>query len=363
LCGMWNPNCEIQNKELQDTIIECTYVVMANGKDHVSRQHRCILCGLHTGCKVDCCVQGCIAPGGTRNPAKFHVTCARQAGFEVSSEIDMSVKCFRHSSCEFVFRARLEDMKEIELSRFSSKTFKASTPMSWGHAASLFHAAVNILRTLGWAWRWAEWWVENGDNWEPLIEPGQVEAEMTDEELRKVHSDPNSRAEDARRCRLAAFGAALRNRDYDKEAGDDREPLERALMAVISTRSLAGPLKKREVEFFVTWLALAYRSKSPILGFGDDKAPMAMDGFCVYQDENASPKFELSPKWPLPGKAMPHKGVFEPPVNEPDDYLMAPVSVSPVRKSKKKGKKKKKMNSDDEIMEVSLEDDVDGGAI
>ena len=36
-----------------------------------------------------------------------------------------------------------------------------------------------------------------------------------------VHSTPESRCEDARRCRLAAFGAALRNRDYDQEEGDD----------------------------------------------------------------------------------------------------------------------------------------------
>jgi len=257
------------------------------------------------------------------------------------------VMCFRHVACEYVFRARLEDLKEIEFTRFSGKTFKATSPMTWGHAASLFHAATNVLRTLGWAWRWAEWWVDGGDNWEPLLEPGQVEENMTEEELRIVHSSPESRAEDARRCRLAAFGAALRNRNYDDKEGDDGEPLERALTAVISTRSLVGPLKKKEVEFFVTWLSLAYRSKSPVLGFGDDKTPVASDGFCNHKDDN-SPKYELGPTRPLPGKARSDKSVFEPRVNEPDDFLKFPASMSPAHKSKKIRKKKKKEKDDDD---------------
>lgn len=191
--------------------------------------------------------------------------------------------------------------------------------------------------------------MEGGDNWEPLLEPGQVESEMTEEELRIVHSTPESRAKDARRCRLVAFSAALRNRDYDKEEGDDCGPLERALTAVISTCSLVGPLKKREVDFFVTWLALAYRSKSPILGFGDDKAPVASDGFCVHQVDG-SPKYELGPNQPLPGKIEPLKGVHEPPVNEPDDFLKTPVSASPTRKirNKRKPKKNRRKRAEDD---------------
>eukprot|EP00579_Thalassiosira_antarctica_P012019 CAMPEP_0201920508 /NCGR_PEP_ID=MMETSP0903-20130614/9110_1 /ASSEMBLY_ACC=CAM_ASM_000552 /TAXON_ID=420261 /ORGANISM="Thalassiosira antarctica, Strain CCMP982" /LENGTH=1700 /DNA_ID=CAMNT_0048457283 /DNA_START=28 /DNA_END=5130 /DNA_ORIENTATION=- len=360
LCGMWNPLCETENNgEAQDTFIDCTNTAMSNGKDHVSHQFRCTLCGLYTGAKVDCSIEGCVAPGGTRMRAKFHVTCARQAGLEVLADVDcMSVKCFNHVECDYVFRARLEDLREIELNRFSSKKFKASVPMTWGHASSLLHATVNILRTLGWSWRWAEWWVDHGDNWEPLIEAGQREEDMTEEELKVVHSTRQSRCEDARQCRLAAFGAALRNRDYDKEEGDDQEPLERALTAIISTRSLVGPLKKREVEFFVTWLALAYRSKSPVLGFGNDKTPVATDCFCVHQ-EDASPKYELGGR-PLPGKTKPQngKGVFEPRVEEVDDFLKTPVPASPERKIKKKKENKKKRKKKKREEEEEEEDDM-----
>merc|ERR1712238_227999 len=128
-------------------------------------------------------------------------------------------------------------------------------------------------------------------------------------------------------------GAALRNRDYDKEEGDDQEPLERALTAIISVPCLAGPLKKQEIDFFITWLALAYRSKSPVLGYGDDKPPVAIDSFCVHQ-EDGSLKYKLGGR-PLPGKTKPLKGIFEPWVEEMDDYLKNPLSVSPLRKSKK----------------------------
>ena len=164
--------------------------------------------------------------------------------------------------------------------------------------------------------------VAEGDNWEPLLEEGQVEAEMTDEELKKVPSTPESRCEDARRCRLAAFGAALRNRDYDKVEGGDQQPLERALRAVLSTPSLVGPLKKKEMEFYVQWLSLAYRSKSPLLGFGDDKVPVAEADHCLHSADK-SPKYELGNR-PLPGNTEPEnaKTNFEPKVEETDDFLI-----------------------------------------
>ena len=316
----WNPEC--RTVDGLDTTIDCSNIAMSNGKDFVSHQYRCALCGLHQGAKIKCDIDGCDGPGGLKKMAMYHVTCARQAGLEVKHDGDFTLKCFAHVDCSFVFRARLEDLREIELNRSTSKAFKPTTPITWIHASSLFHASVAILRTLGWAWRWAEWWVASGDNWEPLLEEGQVEEDMTEEELKIVHSTDESRCRDARRCRLAPFGAALRNRDYDKEDGDDQEPLERALTAVLSTKSLVGPLKKNEIEFFVTWLALAYRSKSPLLGFGDDKAPVANGSFCVHQDDG-TPKHELGTR-PLPGKSEPEKGVFEPPVVEVDDFLKTP---------------------------------------
>eukprot|EP00986_Skeletonema_menzelii_P009435 scaffold4301_cov144-Skeletonema_menzelii.AAC.2 len=337
LCGLWNPKCESLDGGQE---INCFNIVMADGRRHVTHQSRCFLCGKFEGAKVHCFDESCITPGGTKNPY-FHVTCARQAGLEVSSDPDFILSCFRHAGSSFVFRARLEDFMEIEIMRYSEKVqmknlLKISNPMSWDHASRLFHSAVDVLRTLGWAWRWAEWWVESGDNWEPLIRDDQNEEEMTDKELKKVDSTPKSRCEDARRCRLAALGAALRNRDYDKNEGDDQEPLERALMAVMSTPSLVGPLKPKEKEFYVTWFSLAYRSASPRLGFGDHKTPVVSESFCVHQSDG-SPKFELGTR-PLPGKTPPEKenGFFEPTVDEPDDFLQTLTSGSPVRKKRQR---------------------------
>ena len=311
---------------------------MSDGRRHVTHQFRCLLCGKSNGAKVHCIEDGCIAPGGTKMPY-FHVTCARQAGLEVSSDPDFVLACFQHADSSHVFRARLEDFMEIEIMRYSEKAqmknlLKISNPMSWDHASKLFHSAVIVLRTLGWAWRWAEWWVDSGDNWEPLIRDDQNEEEMTDKELKRVESTPESRCNDARRCRLAALGAALRNRDYDKIEGDDQEPFERALMAVMSTPSLVGPLKQKEKEFYVTWLSLAYRSATPKLGFGDHKTPVESESFCVHQADG-SPKFELGTR-PLPGKTPPGKenGIFEPLVDEPDDYLKTLTSGSPIKKKR-----------------------------
>jgi len=105
----------------------------------------------------------------------------------------------------------------------------------------------------------------------------------------------------------------------------------------MSTKSLVGPMNKKEIEFFVTWLALAYRSKSSMLGFGVDKTPVASDSFCLHQ-EDGSPKYELGSR-PLPGKAEPLKGVFEAEVDEVDDFLTTPVVISPSKSKKRKASK------------------------
>ena len=302
---------------------------MQDGKGHITRGRRCVLCGLETGALVECSMAECTKGGcitvdnGDRGlqRANFHVTCAKPAGLHVALNVgrhifEPSVKCWAHGDCKFVFRARLEDLIEIERDRCSpDEAFNDAMPMTWDHASYLFHTAVDVMKTLGWAWRWAEWWVEFGDKWEPLIEEWQNEMDMTEEDLKIVKSTPLSRCEDARTSRLAAFGAALRNRDYDRDSGDDREPLERALTAIVSTRSLAGVWNEKEVTVLVTLLALAYRSKSPMLGFGLDKAAVTTDRFCVHQEDD-SPKYKLGTR-SLPGKTKPHsKSVFEPRVNE-----------------------------------------------
>ncbi len=335
----WNDKCiSMTDEETGSLFIDCFNIIMSDGRRHVSHQFRCFLCGKFNGAKVHCLDANCKATGGTKKP-HFHITCARQAGLHVTSDPDFSLACFQHADSSSVFRARLEDFMEVEIMRYTEKAqmknmLRTNNPMSWDHASKLFHSAVDVLRTLGWAWRWAEWWVESGDNWEPLIRDDQNEAEMTDKELKKVESTSKSRCIDARRCRLAALGAALRNRDYDKIEGDDQEPLQRALMAVMSTPSLVGPLKQKEKEFYVTWLSLAYRSATPRLGFGDNKTLVASDSFCIHQADG-SPKFELGSR-PLPGKTAPEKenGFFEPLVDEPDDFLKTLTSGSPIKKKR-----------------------------
>ena len=209
----------------------------------------------------------------------FHVTCARQAGLEVAD--GEPLKCFKHVRSHFVLRSRIEDMLWAEKMRWSESEFKPDAPMSWNHAASMLHFAIDILRTLGWAWRWAEWWVEDGDNWEPFLPEGEEE----EEDCMTLDSTESSRRNDARRIRLEDLGAALRNRMYDLR---NFNGLEKALKRLLKTPSLVGPLDEDEVAFFTTWLCLAYKSNCRKLGFGRDKIPVSNDDFCNRKD--GSPK-------------------------------------------------------------------------
>jgi len=194
--------------------------------------------------------------------------------------------------------------------------------MSWNYASKILYWGIQVLQCLGWAWQWSEWWVADGDNWEPLIEPEQNEKEMTNEELRIVPSTQKSRCDDARRCRLAAFGAALRNRNYDDE-DEGKEALDRALRAILSTASLVGPLKKNEINFFADWLGMVYRSKSPLLGFGVDKIPVGT----TWEDNSPTHFYDKSPKYELgcrklPGKMrLPKGSIFENDIKEIDNFL------------------------------------------
>lgn len=237
----------------------------------------------------------------------------------ISWKYDLPVHCYAHGSNENNLRARLEDLIETEKKRAGKDFSRANNPMKFSDGSKLLHGAITVMRILGWAWRWAEWWVQFGSTWEPLLEPGQVESQMTAEELRIVESSKETRMEDARKCRLAAFGAALRNRNYDTEEGFNTKALERALRAVLNTRSLVGPLEEHEIEFFVDILARAYRSKSKLLGFGEDRIPVD-ENFCVHFEDKSS-KFKLGDR-PVPGNtALKSDQVFEDPVSEPDDYL------------------------------------------
>jgi len=331
--------------------VDLSHVIAASGKHFVSNGQRCGLCGLRSGLKARCSSGCCHAYGKKNQLYHFHATCARQAGFEVVRDdndnfvgkfhntistpkkhiwlyfdkltkimLYLLVRCYVHGNNECNLRARLEDLIEMERKRAGTDFSRANAPMAFSEGSKQLHGAIMVMRILGWAWRWAEWWVQHGSTWEPLLEPGQVEAEMTAEELRIIESTKDSRMNDARKCRLAAFGAALRNRNYDKENGFNTEALERALRALLHTQSLVGPLQEYEVDFFVDILARAYRSKSRLLGFGKDKIPVANDSFCLHLDDQ-SPKFELGDR-PLPGNTvLSHGQIFEESVSEPDDFL------------------------------------------
>ena len=96
------------------------------------------------------------------------------------------VKCYRHGGNEFNFRARLEDLLEIEIKRAGRGYVNQDAPMTFPDASRLLNGAILVMRVLGWAWRWSEWWVQYGSNWEPLLEAGQNEAEMTKEQLKII---------------------------------------------------------------------------------------------------------------------------------------------------------------------------------
>ena len=307
--------------------VNVSNVVMSNGRGLVKAKQICHLCGLPNGLKAQCSDTNCRANGEKRHPYRFHVTCAREAGYEVDEEpASFFVKCYFHGACEYNLRARLEDFMEVEKRRAGNSFGKSEAPMTFSDGSRILNQAMVVMRMLGWAWRWAEHWVEWGSNWEPLLEPGQKEEKMTKKELKIIDSTPESRAEDARRCRLSAFGAALRNRSYDTENGFDNDSLCRALTAVLSTQSLVGPLSQDEICLSVDWLSRAYRSKSKFLGFGEDKTIVATDGFCVHRVDK-SPKYELGDR-PLPGKTLLEPDqVFEKMVEEPDDFLLPELST------------------------------------
>ena len=373
-CGIWHPLVDMAQRDGEDQF-DCTMIIMSNGMGHVNSSHVCNLCGRHDKIKMACSTIGCRVHSDSKTkppPYRFHITCARQAGLQVSDktingETHFLVHCFFHMSCEYVFRARLEDLLEIEKNRSGRKLQQQTKAMSMSHASRLHHFSVTVLQQLSWAWKWADWWVAYGDNWEPLLEPDQREDEMTKEELRIIDSTPESRCKDARRCRLAALGAALRNRNYDDlDEEDGKKALDRALRAVLNTPSLVGPLEAPEIDFFADWLGRAYRSKDPLLGFGEkDQIVVAKDGILTHHIADRSPKYELGSR-PLPGLHELAEGeFFEPLVDEVDDFLKTPISEieqsPPVSANSKKKPsqlfvKKRKRTSDE--MSITTPDSV-----
>ena len=246
------------------------------------------------------------------------------------------VKCYRHGGNEYNLRAKLEDLLEIEKRRAGKMLSRQDAPMKFAHASRLLFSAIGVLRILGWAWRWAEFWVDYNSSWEPLLEPGEDEEKMTKEELKIVDSTRDSRCLDARNCRLAAFGAALRNRSYDE--GDDyqREAFNAALTSILETKSLVGPLTDVEKEFFTQWISLAYWSKSRYLCFGEDKVEVNEDSPFVVHAKDKSPKFKLSSR-SLPGTASG--------TSEVDDFLLRELMTDDLLPTLRRGRNSPKVSA------------------
>mmetsp|Transcript_25827 Transcript_25827/g.28533 ORF Transcript_25827/g.28533 Transcript_25827/m.28533 type:complete len:504 (+) Transcript_25827:1-1512(+) len=249
--------------------------------------------------------------------------------------------------------------------------------MSIIHASRLLNGAIVIMQNLGWAWRWAEWWVTHGSNWEPLIEDGQDESKMSREQLKIIDSTQKSRCMDARACRLAAFSAALRNRAYDAKEDGPTILLDRALRAVLATESLVGPLEEAEIKHCALWLGIAYRSKSRLLGYGKDKIPISESFRLCLHVEDKSPKFELGSRR-LPGRQeLPPGQIFETDFHDIDDFLKPEIlddgsifdeevftkrsgikrkkledkkSVSPLKERKRQASKKQLVESDSMVL-------------
>jgi len=329
LCGLWNPKVFLSRDPENPGHLDLKNVVMAHGKGFIDHTHPCFLCGMKWGLKVRCDHAKCCWKNeqGRDVPTAFHVTCARNAGLEVrdtegKNEEGLCVKCYRHGGNEFNIRAKLEDLFEVEKLR---KKPKSDPRLKFPDAAKMMNAAIPVIRILGWAWRWAEWWVDYDQTWEPLLEPGQKEKDMTKEELRIVESTRESRCSDARKCRLIALGAAFRDRLYDDGDDFNREALDKALRAFLNTKSLVGPLDEEEIEFHAEWLGRAYRSKSRLLFLDKDKIPVASEGFCVDKKKKAS-KYAID-RTKIPGLRKLEDGmIFEPLAeNDVDDFLQTEV--------------------------------------
>ena len=66
--------------------VDLSNVIASSGRAFVLGSHRCGLCGMKSGLKLKCAAGQCYAEGAKNKAYHFHVTCARQAGFQVSHD-------------------------------------------------------------------------------------------------------------------------------------------------------------------------------------------------------------------------------------------------------------------------------------
>ena len=86
----WIPKVEVT----YTGTVNCSDVVMANGKGLILAQTRCFLCGQSAGLKIRC-DDDCCSRQKNSEHQYYHVTCARQAGLEVnvSGDDDLIFYC------------------------------------------------------------------------------------------------------------------------------------------------------------------------------------------------------------------------------------------------------------------------------
>jgi hypothetical protein len=75
----WHPKLTLP---YETGLVDMSNFVLSNGKGLVENRIPCYLCGQNVGMKVHCDQEGCRMTEA--HLTSFHVTCARQAGFEVA---------------------------------------------------------------------------------------------------------------------------------------------------------------------------------------------------------------------------------------------------------------------------------------
>ena len=244
--------------------------------------------------------------------------------------LEGNIGCLEHSTGE---DHGLKEMIRMLMSIENSKGVDAANTSV--KSAQAFHASCKIVNILSWAWRWCEWWVGHGDNYsssrkkrtasavkEKEKEKGKDQEDCDDDFVTQTRNINNRRSskgfkvengsvskagssrqkksarvtnskqdagrnasklksqkkavqrrkDEVRRCRLAAFSAALRNRDYDSMKDLDEKPLYAAFCAVLQCPILCGKWSEDQINFGSLWLCRAYRSKlNNLLKIGDCK--------------------------------------------------------------------------------------------
>ena len=86
----WHPKTSV----LEGGVIDCANIIMSDGLHHIDGKLHCHLCGLKDKVKVKCTDPKC--------RSTFHLTCARQAGLDVSEQDGNYVlKCHKHGGSNF----------------------------------------------------------------------------------------------------------------------------------------------------------------------------------------------------------------------------------------------------------------------